>query len=169
MTQTTANAMYVASPAHYAIVVEGRYHLVVCDGRQIARCRSREAAEKVVRVREEQIAANLRDREAETAEIDAREREAAALGRSLRSRLRKVVSHEPGHAVNRLGERCQSLPTYWGGGYGVPRTCIVVMRDGASTEGTHRLTWDDYSELVARIESDDECRAICRRAAGVAE
>jgi hypothetical protein len=77
-------------------------------------------------------------------EIRAAEEADWARYREMIPRLRKVVSREPGFAVNCLGDRCEAVVAY----YGAPvRTVIVLMTAGASLEGTRRLKDIDYAAV----------------------
>ena len=152
----------MTTTSHYEIIATpaGR-HLVILDGRQIADCKTAEAAQKVIDRREADLAANTARREESAAEHRAYETETRRLISSLDwTRVRKTVSREPGYSVNCLGSRCEAVLDYWGAPV---RTCIVLLVAGADRDGTSPLTSDDLMQLEIDIDSDDETRDLVAR------
>lgn len=135
-------------------------HEVTLDGRVIARCKSRDAAERVIALRDKQMNDNALAREERARQNREYDAETERLMAAIKPRLRKVVSREPGYAVNCLFDRCVAVPTFWGAPV---RTCIVIMRAGTDLTGTQPLTDEDYAQVECEIDTDDECRAIVAR------
>ncbi len=151
---TTATSQYSITTT-----LAGRY-LVALDGRQIAECKTSEAAQRVIDRREADIAANARRRDQSAAESRAYQAETERLIRALDwSRVRKVVSREPGYAVACLGAGCESVLDFWGAPF---RTCIVLIRAGYELGG-NKLSDDDRDQLLIDIDCDDETRDLVTR------
>ena len=87
--------------ATYEIIESGSYHVVMCDGRQIAQCRSREAAERVIADREGHIALNAAQSAAEAQESRRLEAAQSEIDRRLRERMQYTTSYRGTRTSNR--------------------------------------------------------------------
>lgn len=126
-----------------------RWIVTEADGRQVASCKTVEAAQRIRDQRSMDIA-HAASQRSEADRLDAEEAaEARAKLEAIMPRLRKVVSREPGFSVNRLGDRCEAVYQYWGAPV---RSVIVLMADGASHDLTLPLSDDD----ICQIESIPE-------------